>query len=55
MKVFSKECFIEVEGHEVYLKCKGWVDDCDGKRVEQGEVNGWLSDKSWEIIKENTK
>ena len=51
MKIFSKQRFIEAEGNEVYLKCKAWVDMCDGKRVEQGEVNGWLSDKAWEIIK----
>lgn len=49
MRIFSKEKFIESEGYEVYLKCKGWVDECDGKRVEGGEVNGWISDKDWEI------
>ena len=49
MKVFSKERFIEVEGYEVYLKCKDWVDECDGKKVVSGEVDGWLSDKDWEV------
>lgn len=51
MKVFSKEKFIEAEGYKVYLKCKDWVDECNGQRVEAGEVNGWLSDKAWEIVK----
>lgn len=51
MKVFSKDKFIEVEGYEVYLKCKDWVDIIDGKRVEKGEVDGWLSDKNWEVEK----
>ncbi|MGN0768458.1 MAG: hypothetical protein ACI4M8_03780 [Christensenellales bacterium] len=49
MRVFSKEKFIEDEGQEAYLKCKGWVDECDGKRVEGGEVDGYLSDRAWEI------
>ena len=48
MKVFSKEKFIEVEGYEVYLKCKYWVDKCDGKRVVNGYVGNYLSDYQWE-------
>lgn len=50
MKIFSKEQFIKSEGYEVYLKCKGWVDACDGKRVEGGEVDGYQSDRSWELM-----
>lgn len=49
MRVFSKEKFIEDSGIEVYEKCKEWVDECDGKRVEGGEVNGYASDRAWEI------
>lgn len=52
MRVFSKEKFIEAEGYEVYLKCKDWVDVCDGKRVSGGEVDGWESHRDWEIVKE---
>lgn len=49
MRVFSKEKFIEVEGQAVYEKCKGWVDELDGKRVIGGEVDGYASDRDWEI------
>lgn len=49
MRVFSKEKFIETEGYEVYLKCKYWVDKCDGKRVQGGYVESYISDPSWEI------
>lgn len=52
MRVFSKEKFIESEGYEVYLKCKEWVDICDGKRVTGGNVEGWESHKDWEIVEE---
>lgn len=51
MKVFSKDKFIEVEGYEKYLKCKDWVDECNNQRVVSGEINGYLSDKAWEIEK----
>ena len=51
MRVFSKEKFIEDSGYNEYLKCKGWVDECDGKRVIGGEVNGYASDPAWEIEK----
>lgn len=49
MRIFSKEKFIENSGIEAYKKCKEWVDICDGKRVEAGEVDGYISDKKWEI------
>lgn len=48
MRVFSKEKFIEDNGYDVYVKCKEWVDECDGKRVINGEVNGYASDTAWE-------
>lgn len=51
MRIFSKEKFIEDSGEEVYLKCKEWVDACNGKRVVNGEVDGYISDKAWEIEK----
>lgn len=41
MRIFSKEKFIEDEGQASYLKCKGWVDECDGKRVAGGKVDGY--------------
>lgn len=49
MRVFSKEKFIEAEGQAVYEKCKEWVDAVDGKRVINGEVDGYASDKDWEV------
>ena len=49
MRIFSKEKFIEAEGAAVYEKCKSWVDIADGERVIAGEVNGFASDKDWEI------
>ena len=49
MRVFSKRKFIEVEGQDVYEKCKGWVDELDGKLVVGGEVDGYASDITWEI------
>ena len=55
MKVFSKEKFIETEGYEVYLKCKYWVDKCDGKRVVNGSVENYFSDMQWEIETEEVK
>lgn len=51
MRVFSKEKFIEVEGYEVYLRCKDWVDECDGKRIVQGCAGECLSHKTWEVEK----
>ena len=48
MRVFSKEKFIEAEGYDVYLKCKEWVDEIDGKQVVCGEVDGYASDITWE-------
>ena len=51
MRVFSKEKFIQDSGYDAYLKCKDWVDKADGKRVVAGEVNGYLSDRAWEIEK----
>lgn len=55
MRVFSKEKFIETEGYEIYLKCKYWVDKCDGKRTEGGYVGNYLSDATWEIETEEVK
>ena len=52
MRVFSKEKFIETEGLKVYEQCKRWVDLIDGKRVVGGEVNGYASDRDWEIERE---
>ena len=49
MRVFSKEKFIEAEGQDVYEKCKGWVDELDGKRVVGGKVDGYISSYDWEI------
>lgn len=49
MRVFSKEKFIEDNGYDVYLKCKGWVDECDGKRVVGKYVGDYLTDPNWEI------
>lgn len=49
MKVFSKAKFIEDGGYNCYLKCKSWVDECDGKIVEGGYVNGYASDRAWEV------
>ena len=48
--IFSKEEFILTEGFDVYLKCKGWVDECDGKRIVGGKIEGtdYNSDKDWE-------
>lgn len=51
MRVFSKAKFIEAEGQEVYLQCKGWVDEVDGKRVVGGSVDGYTSDSDWEVEK----
>ena len=49
MRIFSKEKFIEVEGYNVYLKCKDWVNECDKKNVVNGYIeNDYISDKSWE-------
>ena len=50
MKVFSKEKFILSEGYEVYLQCKDWVDECDGKMIIGKEIDttGYLSDPDWE-------
>lgn len=55
MRVFSKKKFIETEGYDVYLKCKYWVDKCDGKRVIGEYVDNYISDRDWEIEKEATK
>lgn len=55
MRVFSKQKFIEDSGQEAYLKCKDWVDACDGKRVIGGEVDGYLSDKAWEVVEGENK
>lgn len=49
MRIFSKVKFIEDSGYEVYLKCKEWVDEIDGRRVIGGEVDGYASDRAWEI------
>ena len=49
MRVFSKEKFIEAEGQQVYEKCKEWVDEIDGKIVVGGEVDGYASDRAWEV------
>lgn len=48
MRVFSKARFIEAEGQEVYMQCKSWVDEIDGKRVVAGYVDGYASDRDWE-------
>lgn len=55
MRVFSKDKFIEAEGQEMYLKCKGWVDECDGKRIQGKYAGNYLSDPNWEIEMENEK
>lgn len=55
MRVFSKKKFIEDSGQEAYLKCKEWVDECDGKKVIGGEVGGYLSDKAWEVVEGENK
>ena len=55
MRVFSKEKFIETEGQAIYEKCKGWVDLLDGKVVVGGEVDGYISDRQWEIERGQTK
>lgn len=52
MRVFSKQQFIKAEGQEIYEKCKGWVDELDGKLVVGGEVDGYVSDKTWEVEKD---
>lgn len=49
MRVFSKQQFIKAEGQEIYEKCKSWVDEIDGKIVVGGEVDGYASDKTWEV------
>lgn len=49
MRVFSKQQFIKAEGQEIYEKCKGWVDMLDGRIVVGKEVDGYLSDSSWEV------
>ena len=48
MRVFSKAKFIESEGLDSYLKCKEWVDICDGKKSIGGNVEGWESHRDWE-------
>lgn len=55
MRLFSKEKFIKAEGYKVYLKCKYWVDKCDGKRVIGEYVGNYISDRDWEIETEEVK
>lgn len=40
MKIFSKKKYIEIQGNEVYLDNKGWVDKCDGKTLSTEMENG---------------
>lgn len=55
MKVFSKEKFIEKWGYDEYLNCKGWVDLCDGKEVQDGYCRGFIIADEWCIESEEKK
>lgn len=50
-RYFSREKFIQHEGHSEYGLCRNWVDECDGKEVIDGRVIGtyFLSGEEWEI------
>lgn len=48
-KVFSKEKFIEYEGMNEYLKCKAWVDECDGLTPEEMLKKRYIFSPSWMI------
>ncbi len=48
-KVFSKEKFIEYEGMNEYLKCKAWVDECDGLTAKEMLKKRYIFSPTWMI------
>lgn len=60
-KIFSKEKFIEYAGYEAYQRSlkmwdeENWIDDCEGKTVEECEAEGWRIADDWcvEVKDEN--